>query len=105
MGNGGSAGKQEVGSAVIIDSEITNCQKFVDSAWSQTSNPTGSGQLVTDVGSTKREIVRLAATLFNAPGQAAFLPSHPMAGKEVGGAAAGHAPLARGGEGSLWTHL
>jgi glucan 1,3-beta-glucosidase len=46
MGNGGSAGKQEVGSAVIIDSEITNCQKFVDSAWSQTSNPTGAGQLV-----------------------------------------------------------
>ncbi|EOA82737.1 exo-1 [Exserohilum turcicum] len=46
MGNGGSAGKLEVGSAVIIDSEISNCQKFVDSAWTTGSQPTGAGQLV-----------------------------------------------------------
>ncbi len=43
--------------------------------------------LVTDVGSTKEDIVRLAESLYNGPGQAAFLPSHPMAGKESGGAA------------------
>ncbi len=51
--------------------------------------------LVTDVGSTKREIVRLAATLYNGPGQPTFLPSHPMAGKEAGGAALAEAGLFR----------
>ncbi len=43
--------------------------------------------LVTDVGSTKQDIIHLAEKLYNGPGQAAFLPSHPMAGKELGGAA------------------
>ncbi len=52
--------------------------------------------LVTDVGSTKREIVQLARTLYNGPGQPAFLPSHPMAGKEAGGAALGEATLFQG---------
>ena len=42
--------------------------------------------LVTDVGSTKREIVALASTLYNGAGQARFLAGHPMAGKESGGA-------------------
>jgi glucan 1,3-beta-glucosidase len=45
MSNGGS-NKLEVGSVVIIDSEITNCQKFVDMAWTRTSTPTGAGQLM-----------------------------------------------------------
>lgn len=54
------------------------------------------GQLVTDVGSTKREIVHLAEGLFNGPGQGVFLPSHPMAGKESGGAALAEAGLYRG---------
>jgi prephenate dehydrogenase len=44
-------------------------------------------QLVTDVGSTKHEIVELARTLYNGSGRARFLPGHPMAGKESGGAA------------------
>jgi prephenate dehydrogenase len=44
-------------------------------------------QLVTDVGSTKREIAVKATQLFNQPGRARFLPGHPMAGKESGGAA------------------
>ena len=57
---------------------------------------TREGQLVTDVGSTKREIVRLADRLYNAPGKATFLPSHPMAGKESGGAALADATLFRG---------
>jgi prephenate dehydrogenase len=43
-------------------------------------------QLVTDVGSTKREICALAHELFTGPGKARFLPGHPMAGKESGGA-------------------
>lgn len=53
------------------------------------------GQLVTDVGSTKRQVVRLAEGLYNGPGQGAFLPSHPMAGKESGGAARAEAGLFR----------
>lgn len=56
----------------------------------------GEGQLVTDVGSTKREIGTLAATLYNGLGQAIFLPGHPMAGKESGGAALAEATLFRG---------
>ncbi len=52
--------------------------------------------LITDVGSTKLEIVRLAETLFASPGRACFLPSHPMAGKESGGAALAEAGLFRG---------
>ena len=53
------------------------------------------GQLVTDVGSTKREIVEYARKLFNQPGRARFLPGHPMAGKESGGAALAEAGLFR----------
>lgn len=52
--------------------------------------------LITDVGSTKREIVRAAEALYNGPGKATFLPSHPMAGKESGGAAFAEAELFRG---------
>jgi prephenate dehydrogenase len=50
-------------------------------------------QLVTDVGSTKREIVEMAKKLFNQTGRARFLPGHPMAGKESGGAALAEAGL------------
>ena len=53
-------------------------------------------QLVTDVGSTKRVIAETAARLYNTPERAAFLPGHPMAGKERGGAALGDANLFRG---------
>ncbi len=52
--------------------------------------------LVTDVGSTKGQITAAAGRLFNAQGRAAFLPGHPMAGKERGGAALGDANLFRG---------
>ncbi len=44
-------------------------------------------QLVTDVGSVKVAIAARALPLFGGPGQAGFLPGHPMAGKEVSGAA------------------
>ena len=56
----------------------------------------GSDHLVTDVGSTKAQISAAAARLFNAPDRAAFLPGHPMAGKERGGAALADAELFRG---------
>ncbi len=56
----------------------------------------GPDQLVTDVGSTKAQITAAAGRLFNAPGRAAFLPGHPMAGKERGGASLGDAGLFRG---------
>lgn len=53
-------------------------------------------QLVTDVGSTKRKICALAAEAFSSPGAACFLPGHPMAGKEVFGAANADANLFQG---------
>jgi prephenate dehydrogenase len=56
----------------------------------------GPEHLVTDVGSTKAQITAAAARLFNTPDRAAFLPGHPMAGKERGGAALGDANLFRG---------
>ena len=56
-------------------------------------------QLVTDVGSTKLAIVAQAAGRFNQPGRALFLPGHPMAGKESGGAGLGEATLF---EGARW---
>lgn len=56
----------------------------------------GPDQLVTDVGSTKRMIAETAARLYYAPDRAAFLPGHPMAGKERGGASLADANLFRG---------
>ncbi len=58
-----------------------------------------AGQLVTDVGSTKLEIVELAVTLFGAEEGAGFLPGHPMAGKESGGAVLAEAGLF---DGAMW---
>ncbi len=56
----------------------------------------GSEHLVTDVGSTKRIITEAGTRLYNTPERAAFLPGHPMAGKERGGAELGDANLFRG---------
>lgn len=56
----------------------------------------GPEQLVTDVGSTKRLIAEAAARLYNTPARAGFLPGHPMAGKERGGAELADAGLFRG---------
>jgi prephenate dehydrogenase len=53
------------------------------------------GQLLTDVGSTKGQITAAASRLYNTPDRAAFLPGHPMAGKERGGAELGDANLFR----------
>jgi prephenate dehydrogenase len=58
-----------------------------------------AGQLVTDVGSTKLEITALAEQLFLDEGKASFLPGHPMAGKESGGALLAEAGLF---DGAMW---
>ncbi len=55
----------------------------------------GPGHLVTDVGSTKALITSAGNRLFNRNDTAGFLPGHPMAGKETGGAAEGEAALFR----------
>ena len=52
-------------------------------------------QFVTDSGSTKLDISLAAARLFNTAETARFLPGHPMAGKESGGAALAEAGLFR----------
>ncbi len=56
----------------------------------------GPDHLVTDVGSTKTQITESADRLFNATDRAGFLPGHPMAGKERGGAELADAHLFRG---------
>ena len=58
-----------------------------------------AGQLVTDVGSTKLEIAELGAQLFSGDESARFLPGHPMAGKESGGALLAEAKLFHG---AMW---
>jgi len=55
-----------------------------------------NAQLVTDVGSVKGAICARARDKFNAPGRPGFLPGHPMAGKELGGAANADADLFTG---------
>jgi prephenate dehydrogenase len=60
---------------------------------------TGPDRLITDVGSTKLAISDFARTRFNGPAQARFLPGHPMAGKESGGARLADATLF---EGAMW---
>jgi prephenate dehydrogenase len=59
----------------------------------QFSPSLGANTLVTDVGSTKLAICELARQRFR--GDARFLPGHPMAGKESGGAALAEAALFR----------
>jgi prephenate dehydrogenase len=85
--------------AAVRDAEVvvlaTPVMGILD--WMQRLAPVvGEEQLLTDVGSTKREIVELARQLYNGAGQARFLPGHPMAGKESGGAALAEAGLFRG---------
>ncbi len=62
----------------------------------QLSGVLGPEHLVTDVGSTKAQITAAAGRLFNAPERAGFLPGHPMAGKERGGAGLADPDLFRG---------
>jgi prephenate dehydrogenase len=62
----------------------------------QLSGALSPDHVVTDVGSTKRLIAESAARLYNKPNRPAFLPGHPMAGKERGGVTLGDANLFRG---------
>jgi prephenate dehydrogenase len=55
-----------------------------------------SNQLVTDVGSVKRVLCERASGNYNQPDKPGFLPGHPMAGKELGGAANADGDLFRG---------
>jgi prephenate dehydrogenase len=57
------------------------------------------GQLVTDVGSVKGALVERARGRYNLADSAGFLPGHPMAGKEVSGAANADANLF---DGAAW---
>src|SRR5258705_10482969 len=52
----------------------------------QRASASRAGELVTDVGSTKGEIVELAERLFGEAERARFLPGRPMAGEVAGGA-------------------
>lgn len=56
-------------------------------------------QLVTDVGSVKSVVSQRAREWYGRPGRAAFLPGHPMSGKEVSGAANADAGLF---DGAVW---
>jgi prephenate dehydrogenase len=55
--------------------------------------------LLTDVGSTKREVVARAQAVFGEKAAERFLPGHPMAGKEHGGIENAEARLF---EGAAW---
>ena len=59
------------------------------------------GQLVTDVGSVKGALVDHARGKYNTKDTAGFLPGHPMAGKEVSGAANADAGLF---DGAAWLY-
>lgn len=55
----------------------------------------GSGAIVSDAGSTKRDVVELAARHLHAS-ISRFVPAHPIAGAEKSGATAARADLFRG---------
>jgi prephenate dehydrogenase len=76
---------------IVLATPIYSILDFME----KLSGVLGPEHLVTDVGSTKRMIVDLAVRLYNTPEKAAFLPGHPMAGKERGGADLGDANLFR----------
>ena len=89
-----SAERHAVESADLI---VLAVPVFAILDWMQSMAPLlKSHQLVTDAGSTKRQIAESSRVLYNLPGTARFLPGHPMAGKESGGAALAEAALLQG---------
>jgi prephenate dehydrogenase len=83
-----------IGAAVASDLVLLSGPVFAIQDWlEKLSSRLQPYQLVTDVGSVKMAISERARLLFGAPGQAGFLPGHPMAGKEVSGAANADAQL------------
>jgi prephenate dehydrogenase len=86
--------------ARLADATVLAVPVLAIKDWMQQLAPVlHAGQLVTDVGSTKVEIVELAERLFADPERASFLPGHPMAGKESGGALLAEAGLF---DGAMW---
>ena len=98
MGWARSTPLQEIRSRLRVESQVQSWRCRSTRRWTHgaASKVLGSEQLVTDVGSTKGQITAAAGRLYNKPGRAGFLPGHPMAGKERGGATLGDANLFRG---------
>lgn len=92
-----SIGEDAIATAKASEVVVLSVPIFATLDWMEQLAPVlGPGHLVTDVGSTKAQITDAADRLFNAPDRAGFLPGHPMAGKERGGAELGDANLFRG---------
>ena len=88
------AAADPIGAAVTSDVVLLSGPVFAIQDWMEKLAPfLKPQQLVTDVGSVKVAIAQRAQPLFGGPGQAGFLPGHPMAGKEVSGAAHADAEL------------
>jgi prephenate dehydrogenase len=88
------AADDPIGAAVASDLVLLSGPVFSIEDWMQKLAPLlQPHQLVTDVGSVKVAIAERARPLFGGPGQAGYLPGHPMAGKEVSGAAHADAKL------------
>jgi prephenate dehydrogenase len=88
------AAADPISAAVSSDLILLSGPVFAIQDWMEKLAPLlKPNQLVTDVGSVKGAITDRAQPLFGAPGQAGFLPGHPMAGKEVSGAAHADATL------------
>jgi prephenate dehydrogenase len=83
-----------ISAAVASDLVLLSGPVFAIQDWLERLSPQlQPHQLVTDVGSVKVAIAERARLLFGSSGQAGFLPGHPMAGKEVSGAANADAQL------------
>ena len=76
---------------VLLATPVGGILDYLEQAagWPQTS-------LITDVGSTKLEIVQRARNIFGSAAAQRFLPGHPMAGKELSGLDQADADLFRG---------
>lgn len=97
MGAVDSLAPDAVGAARASEVSVLAVPIFATLDWMEKMAPVlGSEQLVTDVGSTKRVISETSTRFYNTPERAGFLPGHPMAGKERGGAALADANLFRG---------
>ena len=98
LGLGAVSRKGTFKEAVVADVIVLAVPVLAIMDWMKMLAPlTGADQLITDTGSTKLAIAEFARTRFGGASQARFLPGHPMAGKESGGAAMADAALFDGG--------
>ena len=83
-----------INAAVSSDLVLLSGPVFTIQDWMEKLSPLlKPHQLVTDVGSVKVAIAERARPIYGGPHQPGFLPGHPMAGKEVSGAANADAQL------------